>query len=68
MKVSSTVNLRSDKLALENVQQSVELLLKGAFDKAKASNNLAVFENTLLVYMGLLKVRFARLNCKLICV
>ena len=68
MKVSSTVNLRSDKLALENVQQSVELLLKGAFEKAKASNNLAVFENTLLVYMGLLKVRFSRLTCKLICV
>lgn len=58
MKVSSTVNLRSETSAVESVHQSVDVLLKTAFEKAKAGGKLTSFENTLFIYMGLLKVRF----------
>lgn len=57
MKVSSTVNLRSEKPAIENVQQTVDAILKSAFDKAKSIEKVSMLDNTLFVYMGLLKVQ-----------
>lgn len=59
MKVSSTVNLRSDASAIESVRETVDAILKAAFDKAKSLEKEAILDNTLFVYMGLLKV----LNC-----
>lgn len=56
MKVSSTVNLRSEISSVENVQQSVDAILKAAFEKAKSMDKMSVLDNTLLVYMGILKV------------
>ncbi len=56
MKVSSTVNLRSDAPAIESVRETVDAILKAAFDKAKSVEKEAILDNTLFVYMGLLKV------------
>jgi hypothetical protein len=56
MKVSSTVNLRSEISSVENVQQSVDAILKASFEKAKSMDKMSVLDNTLLVYMGILKV------------
>jgi len=55
MKLCSTVNQRSKKNALERVQNYADDILQSAFQKALASHRLAEFENTLLVYMGLMK-------------
>ncbi|EFX86541.1 hypothetical protein DAPPUDRAFT_307848 [Daphnia pulex] len=55
MKVSSTVNLRSEISSVENVQQSVDVILKAAFEKANSMDKTSVLDNTLLVYMGILK-------------
>ena len=57
MKLCSTVNQRSKKNALERVQNYADDILQSAFQKALASHRLAEFENTLLVYMGLMKVK-----------
>ena len=56
MKVSSAVNLRSEKSSVEAVQSCVDAVLKAGFEYAVASGQLSAFENTLFVYMGLLKV------------
>lgn len=56
MKVSSLVNLRSEKPLFEEVQKPVEAILKAAFEKAKAMDKIAIFDNTFFIYMGLLKV------------
>lgn len=53
MKISSVVNLRSEKTDLESVKPCVNALLEAAFHCKSAS---ASFDNTLFVYMGLLKV------------
>lgn len=55
MKLSSTVNLRSEKQLLEEVQQLVEIILKVAFEKAKTTEKMALCNNTFFIYMGLLK-------------
>ena len=64
MKVSSTVNLRSEAPAIESVRQSVDALLEAAFNKAKSMDKLAILDNTLFVYMGILKV-LIKINCGL---
>lgn len=56
MKVSSTVGLRTDKSAVDIVQQSVDTMLQAAFDKATAMERVPVLDNSLFVYMGFLKV------------
>ena len=56
MKVSSIVNLRTELSSVGNVQQSVDAILKAAFEKAKSMDKMSVLDNTLFVYMGLLKV------------
>jgi hypothetical protein len=56
MKLCSTVNGKSDTVAMEMVQNCVELVLKEAFQRAESSGNGAVLDNTLLVHMGLIKV------------
>lgn len=57
MKISSAVNLRSEKPAVESVFQAVDAILKAAFDKAKSIEKVPLLDNTLFVYMGILKVR-----------
>ena len=57
MKLSSAVNLRSETVAIEMVHESVKTVLKAAFDKASTSNQIIQLDNTLFVYMGLVKVR-----------
>lgn len=57
MKLCSTVNQRSNKNSLESIQNCADDILQSAFQKATTSNRLAEFENTLLVYMGLMKVK-----------
>ena len=56
MKLCSTVNGKSDTVAMEMVQNCVELVLKEAFQRADSSGNGAILDNTLLVHMGLIKV------------
>ena len=57
MKLCSAVNLRSETVAIEMVHESVKTVLKAAFDKASTSNLITQLDNTLFVYMGLVKVR-----------
>jgi len=56
MKLSSAVNLRSETVAIEMVHESVKTVLKAAFDKASSSDQMTQLDNTLFVYMGLVKV------------
>ncbi len=53
MKISSVVNLRSEKTDLESVKPCLDALLDAALH---CKSDLASFDNTLFVYMGLLKV------------
>lgn len=55
MKLCSAVNLRSETVAIEMVHESVKTVLKAAFDKASTSNLITQLDNTLFVYMGLVK-------------
>jgi len=56
IKLCSTVNDRSDEIALKTVKKCVDDVLQSAFQKAAAIDRMAMFENTILVHMGLIKV------------
>ena len=56
MKLSSAVNLRSESVSIEMVHESVKIILKSAFDKASSTGKINQLDNTLFVYMGLVKV------------
>lgn len=55
MKVSSIINLRSESPSVESVQQTVDAILKAAFEKANVMDKMPILDNSLLIYMGLLK-------------
>nr|CAH0100224.1 unnamed protein product [Daphnia galeata] len=55
MKVSSIINLRSESPSVESVQQTVDAILKAAFEKANFMDKMPILDNSLLIYMGLLK-------------
>merc|ERR1712137_499552 len=55
MKLSSVVNGTSTPDALHLVRSCVDAILTDAFRKAESAGKLTLFNNTLLVYMGLIK-------------
>ena len=56
MKVSSIINLRSESPSVKSVLQTVDVILKAAFEKANFMDKMPILDNSLLIYMGLLKV------------
>ena len=58
MKLCSTVNSKSDHDAVGMVEECVDQVLADAFAKAASSDGTAELNNSLLVHMGLIKVRY----------